>query len=213
MTAGRHASYGSGCDAIGQAARWPALRHAATHPASRRRAHSRGPSGRPADRAEPQPVRRAAGFPARAGGYCFHQRLSLRTTFGRDSNPPHTGLRRLLYLLSYRTVGAPGFEPGRSCLARPFAFVCPWRHALPQRTRFGGGAPAGLCEPWLAGQRDIRRLLFSEERASGWRDRQRYRQVIEIKGGFLFSDDGRRGRCYRVIPESGYNWIGFYLMR
>ncbi|WP_455733557.1 hypothetical protein, partial [Burkholderia stabilis] len=38
---------------------------------------------------------------------------------GRDSNPPHTGFRRLLYLLSYRTVGAPGFEPGRGMPRAP----------------------------------------------------------------------------------------------
>ncbi|WP_205191648.1 hypothetical protein, partial [Burkholderia sp. LMG 13014] len=78
------------------------------------------------------------------------------------------GFRRLLHLAELPNNGRPGIRtrtkhPG----ARPFAFICPWRHALPQRTRFGGGAPAGLVEPWLAGQRDIRRSLFSEERASG----------------------------------------------
>lgn len=90
---------------------------------------------------------RRACRPAPAGT-AFVTRLSLRTVFERDSNPPPAGFRRLLHLAELPNNGRSGIRtrtrhPG----ARPFAFICPWRHALPRRTRFGGGAPAGLWNP------------------------------------------------------------------
>lgn len=126
-----------------------ALARAATR-AAWRRARSRGPSGRPAVRAEPRPVRRAAGLAARAGGYCFIYDVCPR---GQRSSGIRTRYTSVFTdcsnQMSFRTGGRPGNRTRAYASSAPICLrlsmaACA---AATNRSRFGGGAPAGLVNP------------------------------------------------------------------
>jgi hypothetical protein len=67
-------------------------------------------------------------------------------------------------------------------------------------------------EPSLAGQRDIRRFLFSEERASGCRGAWGDLQVIERKGNRLKRARDAKPRRRKALGEIRYNQIASYLV-
>lgn len=211
MTAGRRASHGSRRDANGRAARGPALAFTATAVASCRDARLRGPSGHPADRAEPQPVRHAAGLAARAGGYCCFKRSSLRTMFERESNPLHAGFAGCsTYELS--NGGRPGSRTRARRRARPFAFVCPWRHALPRRIVFGGGAPARLANLHSRASGTSGAFYLARSVPAGVAAHGTIFKSLNGKGNCLKRARDMKPRRRKALGEIRYNQIASYLV-
>lgn len=144
MTAGRRASHGSRRDANGRAARGRrrrSRRQPLLHVAMR--ACAGRPATRPIVRNRNRSDTRRASRPAPAGTAVSSDRPSGQCSSGSRTRytPAFAGCST--YELS--NGGRPGSRTRARRRARPFAFVCPWRHALPRRIVFGGGAPARLA--------------------------------------------------------------------
>lgn len=145
----RIARIGVRCERVGGASGAAPVR-AATRAAWRRRARSRGPSGRPAVRAEPRPVRRAAGLAARAGGYCFIYDVCPRGQRSSGIRTRYTSaFTDCSNQMSFRTGGRPGNRTRAYASSAPICLrlsmaACA---AATNRSRFGGDAPAGLVNP------------------------------------------------------------------
>lgn len=123
---------------------------AATRAAWRRRARSRGPSGRPAVRAEPRPVRRAAGLAARAGGYCFIYDVCPRGQRSSGIRTRYTSaFTDCSNQMSFRTGGRPGNRTRAYASSAPICLRLSMAACATatNRSRFGGDAPAGLVNP------------------------------------------------------------------
>jgi hypothetical protein len=140
--------------------------------------HPPRPFARSRNRSDPRRALRPA-----STGTASIKRLSLRTAFERDSNPLPAAFPRLLYPneLSNRWTLRES-NPDTTRQARPLAIVCPWRHAQPRRTEFGGSAPARLVNlgSWASGTSGCRGIR--EERANASCGRRRKSQPLERKG-------------------------------
>lgn len=162
---------------------------AATRAAWRRRARSRGPSGRPAVRAEPRPVRRAAGLAARAGGYCFIYDVCPR---GQRSSGIRTRYTSVFTdcstRMSFRTGGRPGNRTRAYASSAPICLRLSMAACATatNRSRFGGGAPAGLVNPGsrasgTSGPKYIARSVPARVAAA-----EKTCNALNGKGNFLF---------------------------
>lgn len=179
-----------------------ALARAATRAAWRRRARSRGPSGRPAVRAEPRPVRRAAGLAARAGGYCFIYDVCPR---GQRSSGIRTRYTSVFTdcsnQMSFRTGGRPGNRTRAYASSAPICLRLSMAACAAATNEVRRRRTSRAREPWLAGQRDIRPEIHSEERASARGGGRKNFQGIEWKGKFfIWRGSGRVLRRQRY-PE------------
>lgn len=156
---------------------------AATRAAWRRRARSRGPSGRPAVRAEPRPVRRAAGLAARAGGYCFIYDVCPRGQRSSGIRTRYTSaFTDCSNQMSFRTGGRPGNRTRAYASSAPICLCLSMAACAAATNEVRRRRTSRAREPWLAGQRDIRPEIHSEERASALASGRENSQCVEWKG-------------------------------
>lgn len=164
-----------------------ALARAATRAAWRRRARSRGPSGRPAVRAEPRPVRRAAGLAARAGGYCFIYDVCPR---GQRSSGIRTRYTSVFTdcstRMSYRTGGRPGNRTRAYASSAPICLRLSMAACAAATNEVRRRRTSRAREPWLAGQRDIRPKYIARSVPARVAVAEKTFNALNGKGNFLF---------------------------
>lgn len=214
MTAGRHASHGSGRDATGRAARGPAPAFTATPVASCRDARWRRPSGRPAARPVARNRNRSdtrrASRPAPAG-----TAVSRDCPCGQCSSGNRTRYTPAFAGCSTHELsngGRPGSRTRARHHARPFAFVCPWRHALPRRIVFGGGAPARLANLHSRASGTSGAFYLARSVPAGVAAHGIIFKSLNRKGNCLRPARGAKRRRRNALAKIRYNRIASYLV-
>ncbi|GAU05182.1 hypothetical protein BSLA_02r3325 [Burkholderia stabilis] len=156
---------------------------------------------------------RRASWPAPAGT-AFITRLSLRTAFGRDSNPPHTGFRRLLHLNELPNSGRPGIRT-RTWHASRAPLPSSVHGGMRCRDERGSAAAhqQGFVNPGSRASGTSGAFYLARSVPAGALVLEGIHRSLKLKGNLLRRVDLRRPCLCGRIDKIRYNRIASYPMR